>query len=271
MQISAAALRLACVVLILHSVAGAQSTLADAEHQLSSSEWQTRARAFALIDRDPANWKDPRRASLLLTTVRREDALQRDVLRASNGTLGVVDRFGEEYGEYTAQALDECLRYCDKGGILSTIVADASFGPTRRSAVELLGIAYDRFEFSSAQRVEIHGAMIAAAGDTTSFLTRASALSALGEAIRSKHPLTPAERERVHRAVVNAAADPVAEVRIAAVRRIGDLADPRDRSLLIRLQDNDPAQVRTANRVGFPVRDAAAQAISRLNSPAHPD
>lgn len=271
MRLIAVPFALAFSLPVTSSVVQAQSRIAVAERKLASQEWQTRARGFAAIDRNPANWEDARLARLLLETVRHEDEVQKEVLRSSNGVLGVVDKFGEEYGEYVAQALEECLRFCDHESILSIILADATQGPTRRSAVELLGTAYERVSFSEDQRARMRTAMIAATTDASSYLTRSSALSALGQTIRSSHAMPPSERERVHRAVLAAVSDRTPDVRVAAIRRIGELADPGDKPLLSRLATEDQARDSTSKDAAFPVRDAARRAIEKIQGSRPPN
>lgn len=96
-------------------------------------------------------------------------------------------------------------------------------------------------------------------------------LSALGQAIRSSHGMPPSERERVHHAVIAAASDRTPDVRIAAVRRIGELADPADRALLSRLATEDPAEGSALNGAEFPVRDAARRAIEKIEGSRSPN
>jgi hypothetical protein len=127
----------------------AQNQNASLMRQLESTDWRRRAVAFTDIDRDPRAWEQPRSAHSLLNLVAREGALQKETLLSSNGAVGVSDRFGEEYSEYAARALDECLRYCDRDKLLTMIVNDAQSGPTeaardssgpvRESAVRRLG------------------------------------------------------------------------------------------------------------------------------------
>ena len=242
----------------------AQAKNANAEAQLGSAKWEVRADAFATIDQTPSRWKDPTLARKLLQLVKREDELQKETIRASNGKIGYGDRFGEEYGEYSAQAVDECLRYCEKDGILDMMLADARRGPTRRDAVELLGHAYSRFGFSVDQRVRIDDVLIDAAGDPTSFLTRWSAVAALGPAIRTGHDLPPIERQRIHRTVIGAVADAWPDVRVSAVGRIAEFGDPSDTALLSRVAAQDTARATSHGQVVYPVRDAARHAIDDI-------
>ena len=251
----------------------AQTNGANAAAQLGSANWQVRAGAFATIDQTPSRWKDSTLARKLLQLVIREDEFQKQIIRASNDTLGYGDVLGEGYSEYTAQAVDECLRYCDKEGILDMMLADARRGPTRGAAVELLGNAYSRFGFSVEQRVRMDDVMIDAASDPTSFLTRWSAVSALGPAILTGHDLPPLERQRIHRTVIGAVGDAWADVRISAIGRIAEFGDPADSALLSRIAEQDTARATSHGREVYPVRDAARRAmedIGRVQRPAPP-
>ncbi len=214
-----------------------------------------------------------RLARKLLQLVIREDEFQKEIIRASNDTLGYGDVLGEGYGEYAAQALEECLRYCEKEGILEVILADARQGPTRRDAVELLANVYSRFGYSVDQRVRIDDVIIDATSDPTSFLTRWSAVSALGPAILTGHDLPPLERQRIHRTVIGAVGDAWADVRISAIGRIAEFGDPADSALLSRIAEQDTARATSHGREVYPVRDAARRAmedIGRVQRPAPP-
>ena len=231
---------------------------------LESADWHQRAAAFAAIDKNPHAWQQPRLALSLLSLVEREDVLQKATLQSSNGKVGVSDRFGEEYSEYAARALDECLRYCNRDKILAMIVRDARSGPTRRGAIELLGNAYNRFGFSLSQRIRIDSTLVEATSEPSSYLIRASALSALGEAIRTGNDLPAQERGRLHETAVAASKDPAADVRISAVRRIGEFGDSGDVPLLKRIAEVDSARSMTHGGVSYPTREAARQAIDQI-------
>jgi hypothetical protein len=198
--------------------------------QLESTDWRRRAVAFTDIDRDPRAWEQPRSAHSLLNLVEREGALQKETLLSSNGAVGVSDRFGEEYSEYAARALDECLRYCDRDKLLTMIVNDARSGPTRQSAIELLGNTYNRVWTTLSRRLRIDSTLLAATSDPSSWLVRAAAVSALSAPVRAWSDLPTQERERIRGAIIEAARDSSGPVRESAVRRLGELEKLPDRS-----------------------------------------
>jgi hypothetical protein len=76
--------------------------------------------------------------------------------------------------------------------------------PIRSHAIEMRGV-YRLELFSREQRQAIDNALLDAVSDPTSFIVRNSALGALGQAIREDRRLRPADRERIHRAVIAAA------------------------------------------------------------------
>jgi hypothetical protein len=198
--------------------------------QLESTDWRRRAAAFAAIDRDPHAWEQPRSALSLLNLVEREDALQKETLLSSNGAVGVSDRFGEEYSEYAARAMDECLRFCDRDKLLTMIVSDVRSGPTRQSAIELLGNAYKRFWTSPNQRLRVDSALVTATRDSSSWFVRAAAVSALSAPLHAWNDLPTQEKDLIRTAIVAAARDSSGPVRGSAVRRLGELEEVGDRS-----------------------------------------
>lgn len=208
----------------------AQNQSAALMRQLESTDWRRRAVAFTAIDRDPRAWEQPRSALSLLKLVERERALQKETLLSSNGAVGASDRFGEEYSEYAARALDECLRYCDRDKLLTMIVNDARSGPTRHSAIELLGNTYNRVWTTLSRRLRIDSTLVAATSDRSSWLVRAAAVSALSAPVRAWSDLPTQERERIRGAIIEAARDSSGPVRESAVRRLGELEKLPDNS-----------------------------------------
>ena len=208
----------------------AQNPSAALMRQLESTDWRRRAIAFTAIDRDPRAWEQPPAARSLLNLVEREDALQKETLLSSNGAVGVSDRFGEEYSEYAARALDQCLRFCDRDKLLTMIVRDVRSGPTRQSAIELLGNTYKRVWTIPNQRLRIDSALVAAASDPSSWFVRAAAVSALSAPVRAWSDLPTQERERIRGAIIEAARDSSGPVRGTAVRRLGELEEFGGRS-----------------------------------------
>jgi hypothetical protein len=185
------------------------------------------------------------------------------VIRESNGKLAAGDKYGEEYGEYESQLQDRCIQYCDREQYLSLVLnAIASLPELRSTDVDVLSILYadPKFAVSAAQRARINHAFVFAATDPTSFLTRASGLSAIGVAIRSGLP-SPDEMAQFHQTAVNATSDPYVDVRLRAVGRLTELKDPSDIPLLQRLAAEDTAHSMKAGMGVYPVRDAARSAL----------
>jgi hypothetical protein len=210
--------------------ADAQDRKADFMRQLESADWRRRAAAFVAIEQDQHAWEQPGAALSLLKLVEREDALQQETLRSSHDSVGVSDRFGEEYSEYAARALDECLRYCDRESLLSMIVNDARSGPTRQSAIELLGNTYKGVWTTVSHRLRIDSVLVAATRDSSSWLVRAAAVSALSAPLHVWNDLPTQEKDLIRMAIIAAARDSSGPVRGSAVRRLGELEEVGDRS-----------------------------------------
>jgi len=244
------------------------SQVATSQHdlirQLQSPSWVERSRAFADLQRQPRGLAAPEVRSVLLAVFELENRVVITTLRDSKGAAGVSEKYGEEFGEYYAQLFDACLQYCDKGSLLAVMLRNSQSGsPIQQHAVELLGIVRSR-GFSIEQRGQIDSALLASATDTVSFLVRESALVALQNVIHADHGLAAAMRTRIHDAAVKSAADRYPNVRVAAVRTLGDIGNPADIVFLRSVAAHDTARGRSHGRSTYPVQDEARRAIAKI-------
>src|SRR5579862_7562098 len=160
---------------------GSQTTAAPPTlvQQLQSANWVQRATAFQALQRNATSWTTPAMATVLVQLLEREDRLTMSVLRESNNTIGVADNpaYGEAFSEYTAAVTDACVKYCDKNALLAEWFRQIFPGsPVGGGIIDLLGIVHNNHGFSIAQRLRMDSVLLVAATDSTSYLTRASAL-----------------------------------------------------------------------------------------------
>ena len=227
----------AALMLATPTVGRSQSppTLAQTAHQFQFGTMPERMQAFYVYDRVPGAWTQPGAAQALLALFEREDSLAVAVIRESGGTIGAGDKYGEGYAEYDGDVEYRCEKYCDQEALLAHLLANVMDTPElRMDWVAGLANSYTDPRYSPADRARIDAAFIFAAHDSTSFLTRAAALAAIGVAIRSGLP-SPAERARFHQAVLADTSDTYVGVRRGVIARLIELQDPADSALIRRL------------------------------------
>src|SRR5262249_49779227 len=155
------------------------------------------------IDANPQNWAGPAAARALMKLVERGDSVVVAILHESGGKEGADSKYGEGYGEYVGYALSRCRKFCDRGVLFAHLVHNVTDVPDLRlDGLGLFATIYGDPGFSTAQREKLHSVFIAAAADSTSFLTRAAAMSAIGAALRSGLP-SSSDQRRLHQAALH--------------------------------------------------------------------
>jgi hypothetical protein len=229
--------------------------------QLNSSDPLERAVAFETLNKRPAVWAG--KGDLLLRLVRRENELMESTLRASNSMEGVSVKYGEGFGEYTADVWAACMRYCSdpRSELVAMHLRNArsDVEGMRDGAVHDLGImALPKSGYPATARATIDDALIAATRDRLSSGVRQGALFALQNVVSSDPHLSPDTRSAIHTAFVAGASDSWGDVRMRAVQGLALFADPADRPLLSRIAQSD---------TGYQVRGEAKQALKKLPPP----
>ncbi len=248
-------------------VAQAPPITSTLTQQLDSPNWAERSEAFVKLGQTPSTWVSPTMAAALLRLLQREDKFIASTLRASNGKVGVSDKYGEGFSEYYAELFDTCLRYCDKQGLLSQLLVGARNGsPVQGTAIDMLGIVRNR-GFSDRQRSSIDSALIASASYGGSFMVRLSGLSAINEALNARSPIDIASRQRMHEVVVAAVSDKNVGVRETAVGVLGAFRDSADLTLLRMLSERDTTTSINHGKVQYPIRAQAMKAIQKIQRP----
>ncbi len=184
-------------------------------------------------------------------------------LRASNSMDGVSVKYGEGFGEYTADVWAACTRYCSdpRSEWLAMHLRNArsDVEAMRGDAVKALGImALPKSGYSASVRATIDDVLLAATRDRESFNVRWGTLFALQNVVSSDPHLPPATRSAIHAAFVAGASDSWGDVRMRAVQGLALFADPADRPLLSRIAQSD---------TGYQVRGEAKQALKKLPPP----
>lgn len=263
MSVASAAL-LTATPCIGQQVASPEKSSAD----LRSADWGTRASAFDALQKLPGVWRSPAMARQLAELLGRELSLIDATLRSSGMRTGVAEKYGEGYAEYEAEVLDTCVKYCERQTLLSVMLAEArsDLSAVRQNAVEVLGEIADK-GFSESQQAMIDSTLLSNAKDTHSWFIRLGAVTAIASRLRQAAGMTNARREQLHSMIVVAAADKTVQVRISAVRSLGEIGDSRDLPLLQRIAASDPESSSVRGRMTYPVRDQAAHAIARMARP----
>jgi len=241
------------------SVSGQTTPPRDDLKMLRAADWQSRSRAFDVIDHQKARWRSSALSSALFDLLERED---REVeARAAAGRS--VDQDGEEYGEYLHDVVMACAAFCDKQLFLSRLLHNARSGARFQfDGVRELGLF--RSLFATNQRRSIDDAIIKAASERRSFLVRAVAVANV-KAILVTDTLLPRDhRTRLHEVILRATSDEAYDVRRAAVRALVTVGLPSDIPVLESLAVNDPARFSRAGGTVYPVRDVAREAIAAI-------
>jgi hypothetical protein len=225
-----------------------------------------RSNAFEIVQRRPTAWSEPSMATALLRLLEREDDLIASTLRESNGAVAAGDKYGEWYSEYHGELQVACLTYCDKDGLLTLLLRNASNGSEVQStAVDVLGVVR-RYGFNLRQRLRMDSALIVSAAYPRSFMIREAALRALHVSI-DDGDLPDNARQRIHTAVVLAVTDPDFRVRRSAVGMLPEFGDKADFDLIRQAAAGDTAAVMSKGRLTYPVRETATRALARLKVP----
>lgn len=265
---------------------------------LRSSAPLTRADAFARLSASPGALAALGASGDLLRLLGRENRLTYSTLEESHGAVGLSDKYGEGFGEYTAAVYEACIAYCDRHDptivavflhgplysrdslaqylaathgpeMLPAIVAIADTGKYGRQmqAVQMLAtIARLSRTLSAGQRRVLDSALVAAAS-SESVIVPASAMEGLTALIRDNGALSPGQRTTYHQAIVHATANKYSGIREAAIRALAETGSAADLPLLNRIAEADTARSVNRGRVRYPVREEAQRAILKLTPP----
>ena len=98
------------------SVAQAPSVPQALVQQLESPDPLQRAAAFTWesAGRIPGRFAAPGMAAFLVRTLDVENRLIYGTLEESKGSVGVSEKYGEGFGEYSALLFEACIKYCDQ-------------------------------------------------------------------------------------------------------------------------------------------------------------
>lgn len=235
--------------------------------QLESTEPRTREQAFEGLAAVPGGLSAPQMRAPLLSLLRREDDANAAALRASSGANGVPSDLGEGWAEYLTDVIEACAKYCDKGGFLAELLrcSRSDRAEIRSSTMALLReYALPRAGFSRTQRAVMDSVLLATATDPMSAYRRELGIIGVTTVLQGDPSIGKAWRTEAHAALAAATSDPNADVRVAAVRALGQVGEASDLPLLRRIAAADSARSSSSGRVRYVVRDAAARAISEI-------
>jgi hypothetical protein len=232
--------------------------------QLRSSEWAERAEAFEAIQKQPPGFQAPGMATELVELLKRENAFIQSAIREARGRYGVSDRYGEELGEYHAEVLGACLKYCDREGLLGVLLDEARPGSLMRP--DAFGLLAQTLTsgFSEEQQDRMVAAIASGARDPLGVGNRLFSLGAIEDILERRVGVSSHALEEMHRATLSAIADPRLAMRLKAVETIGKFRDARDRALLTRIAATDTLETVSKGRTAYPVREAATKAIAGM-------
>jgi hypothetical protein len=265
--------------------------------QFNSPDPVQRANAFYALRATPGALANLGRSGTLLRALERENRLIYSTLDESNGTMGVSDKYGEGFGEYTSAIWSACVTYCDKHDpSLVRVFANGPLFPNhfmdqlatdhgREMLPIILKLAqpgkYDRQigalkmlgsigrlsrDLSPTDRTKLDTSLIAAT-ESPSMNVPGIAVQVIGDVISAGSPLTSAQRTAYHLAILRCASNQYAPIRQTAVRALVVNADPSDLPLLQKLASGDTARNVNHGMISYPVREEARRAIAKMRPP----
>lgn len=247
--------RLAIAGFLVVTWVGAGSISDAIIQKLRSSDWTIRAEGVKAITAQP-NWeKDPAVIKTLTDLLNHENELVDAAFRSGTGAAVL---YGESYDDPYLTVLSEdvekgyfALKDQDALGALirSSYSGDSPFAGQLaaqgdRAVPELLKLSRSDLAPVRENAVAVLGRMLA--------LEKSGSIT-----------ISQSNHSAARSAIAKATKDPFFPVRIEAVHQLGNLGDRSDISLLTEIEANDPA-TRTEGQVGFPVREAARDAIDAI-------
>lgn len=235
-----------CFAVSLPCAAQARGVPRDPVQQLESSDWVQRAHAFDSLRREPGALARPSMPDVLRRLLERENDVIVSALRDPNSsTRGVSSKYGEAFGEYYAEVLGACNKYCDKQDprTLEALVSGA-YSPSSPFALEL----------AEKYGPQVLAVLIRKSNSDVAEL-RHEAVEMLARIAKVNRSLTAEQNAQVHSAVVLATADSLSAIRKVAVRALGNIGEAGDLALLRRISEQD-----SVTRV----REEALRAIRKI-------
>ena len=257
---------------------------------LRSSDPGTRASAFQALQAKPGGLSAPGVSNALADLLEKENQLIESTIRDSHGRLGIVDVYGEDYGEYVSQLASECATRCElrnprvvlmlaetfpgespeathlaamHGSLLLPIFLDKMSGQgidRRRNALVWLGeIAVGSNTLSSQQTAMLDSSLVGCVTRTCLQVLVEEALSSIEAIVTRRADLSASRRTLYHRTVVAAMSSTSEDIRFGAVGALAAFRDSSDLALLERLRQRDTKLVGNAA--------AAASAKIRAHAP----
>jgi hypothetical protein len=287
-------------LLVFSTVGNAQSVVQqrDLVSSLRAADMSTRMDAFERLRRTRGGLDSPGIGSALLEVLERENALIAETFKASNGTIGVVDKYGEGYGEYFNDLAIECAARCiprtkrvvlalaeafpagsdvtnelvvDHGPELLPVFLEKvrNGGPdAKRNAVGIIGsIALLSRTVSAAERETCDSLLFARLADPAGTMDSWAAAKVLGTLVLHGSDVSAGRRAAIHAAVVVGASHPYTYARMAAISDLQAFHDARDAALLDEIAARDSFTTMKAGVVRYPIREAAAKAAGIIRQP----
>ena len=265
---------------------------------LRSPDPMARASALEALHATRGALSRPGASAALLETLERENQLIARTWLESHGTEGVVDTYGEEYGEYVSQLAGDCFKHCDLRDPRAVIALGDAYpaenkefeqlaarhGTTllprfleattssdeemRRIAVEKIAVvdAMSR-TLSARERERADSIVLAGLADHTDSSDAFELALTVGTMAEGDVPLSTERRTVFHDALVALARSPDELQRIAAIRSLGKFRDRADLPLLLNISGTDTVRRVSAGKANYPVRVEAAKAIALIRRP----
>jgi HEAT repeat protein len=175
--------------------------------------------------------------------------------------FGTSEKLGEGYSEYAARVAEACDRSCNRADPATIqALATTSYNPegpfaerlARENGSQIIPFLMRRFRGGSP-------------------LSREAALRMLGTVHANNTRLTGDEIGLIHDVALEAlgTSSPV-EMRIAGIELLSRVGDARDIPALREIAARDKVEERRGSGVVFPVRSAAALALSRIKARSRP-